>query len=65
MFVAGCATTTLPARTASPDTAPASAATFERCGPSDPDRFGWFCTIGQILYGVLAGTEAGGSIRTK
>jgi hypothetical protein len=65
MFVAGCAISTPPARTASPDGAPGSAPENRRCGPNDPDQFGWFCTIGNILYGVFAASEGAGTIRTK
>jgi hypothetical protein len=47
--LAGCATTT-PAR---PRTAQASEAP-RRCSTADPDRWAWFCVIGQILYGAAA-----------
>ena len=47
--LAGCATTT-PAR---PRTAEAVEAP-RRCSPADPDRWAWFCVVGQILYGAAA-----------
>jgi hypothetical protein len=25
-----------------------------RCSPADPDRWAWFCVVGQILYGAAA-----------
>lgn len=65
MLVAGCAASALPVRIGSPDGAPGSAPGQRRCGPSDPDQFGWFCTIGNILYGVFAASEGAATIRTK
>ena len=49
MVLAGCATTTPPrARTAQAAEAP------RRCSTADPDRWAWFCVVGQILYGAAA-----------
>lgn len=45
--LAGCATASRP--TASRDEASAPP---RRCSPADPDRWAWFCVVGQILYGV-------------
>jgi hypothetical protein len=28
--------------------------TPRRCSPADPDRWTWFCVVGQILYGAAA-----------
>lgn len=49
-LLAGCATTSRP---------PASRAdqasqTPRRCSTADPDRWAWFCVVGQILYGAAA-----------
>jgi len=48
-LLAGCATTSQPAATPSADAAPP-----RRCSPADPDRWAWFCVVGQILYGAAA-----------
>lgn len=47
--LAGCATAA-PTR---PRTAEASEATG-RCSTADPDRWAWFCVVGQILYGAAS-----------
>ena len=49
IVLAGCATTA-PER---PRT-PAAAEAPRRCSPTDPDRWAWFCVVGQILYGAAA-----------
>jgi hypothetical protein len=48
--LAGCATTSRPAasRTDQASQAP------RRCSTADPDRWAWFCVVGQILYGAAA-----------
>jgi len=51
VLLAGCATSTPPrASTSGPETTQAP----RRCSPSDPDRWAWFCVVGQILYGAAA-----------
>jgi hypothetical protein len=57
--LAGCATTAPERpRTAEADQAP------RRCSPADPDRWAWFCVVGQILYGAAAFfTPAGATVR--
>ena len=58
MLIAGCATggpsrsTTELAESKSAPVAP------RRCSPEDPDRWAWFCVIGQILYSVVGGSES-------
>ena len=49
MVLAGCATTT-PPRTHTPQASEAP----RRCSTADPDRWAWFCVVGQILYGAAA-----------
>jgi hypothetical protein len=49
-LLVGCATTPRPS--ASP-TDQASQAP-RRCSPADPDRWAWFCVVGQLLYGAAA-----------
>lgn len=49
IVLAGCATTT-PARPRAAEAAEAP----RRCSPADPDRWAWFCVVGQILYGAAA-----------
>jgi hypothetical protein len=46
-LIGGCATASRPA-TAAADAPP------RRCSPADPDRWAWFCVVGQILYGAAA-----------
>jgi hypothetical protein len=48
-LLAGCATTPRPAARAD-QTAQAP----RRCSTADPDRWVWFCVVGQILYGAAA-----------
>jgi len=47
--VAGCATTA-PSRPSTSETSQ----TPRRCSPADPDRWAWFCVVGQILYGAAS-----------
>jgi hypothetical protein len=49
LLLAGCATTSPPPRRA----AGASEAP-RRCSPADPDRWAWFCVMGQILYAAAS-----------
>jgi len=48
-LLGGCATAPRPA--ARPDEASAAP---RRCSPADPDRWAWFCVVGQILYGAAS-----------
>ena len=64
LLLAGCATAT-PAPRADADGVARPAAALQRCSPSDPDRFAWFCVIGQLIYAVVAGMEAGVDLRPK
>jgi hypothetical protein len=47
-LMGGCASASRPA------TAGAAEAPPRRCSPADPDRWAWFCVVGQILYGAAA-----------
>ena len=49
-LLAGCATTSRPS--ASRDDQAAQAP--RRCSTADPDRWAWFCVVGQILYGAAS-----------
>lgn len=49
-LLAGCATTSRPSASRS-DQASQSP---RRCSTADPDRWAWFCVVGQILYGAAA-----------
>ena len=51
ILLAGCATTSGAARSAS---AGETNQPPRRCSPADPDRWAWFCVVGQILYGAAA-----------
>ena len=46
--LAGCATTARPSASRTDQASPA------RCSTADPDRWAWFCVIGQILYGAAS-----------
>jgi hypothetical protein len=48
-LLAGCATAPRPAARVD-QTAQAP----RRCSTADPDRWAWFCVVGQILYGAAA-----------
>ncbi|HEY7651567.1 MAG TPA: hypothetical protein VIG07_02005 [Methylomirabilota bacterium] len=50
ILLAGCATASRPS-TSRPDE---SAQAPRRCSTADPDRWAWFCVVGQILYGVAS-----------
>jgi len=59
ILVAGCATSTrspLPANARSAGD-PRQAAEYRRCSAADPDRFAWFCVIGQIVYGTISSLQ--------
>ena len=47
-LLGGCATASRPASAGAADAPP------HRCSPADPDRWAWFCVVGQILYGAAA-----------
>jgi len=47
-LLGGCATASRPAARAEESSTP------RRCSPADPDRWAWFCVIGQILYGAAS-----------
>jgi hypothetical protein len=49
-LLAGCATTSRPAGSRADETSQAP----RRCSPGDPDRWAWFCVVGQILYGAAS-----------
>ena len=60
LLLGGCATGTAsaPASVASGESR--SAGVIKRCSPSDPDRYAWFCVIGQVLYGVAGAMQPDG-----
>ena len=49
-LLAGCATTARPATSRADQTSQAP----RRCSTGDPDRWAWFCVVGQILYGAAS-----------
>ena len=51
VLLAGCATAGPPPPR---PTAADATQTPRRCSPADPDRWAWFCVIGQVLYGAAA-----------
>jgi hypothetical protein len=48
LLLAGCATASPPPRR------PAAAEAPRRCSPADPDRWTWFCVMGQIFYAAAS-----------
>jgi hypothetical protein len=50
IVLAGCATSTPRGGSGGSETSTAP----RRCSPADPDRWAWFCVLGQILYGAAA-----------
>ena len=45
-LLGGCATGSRSSARAEESSTP------RRCSPADPDRWAWFCVVGQILYGA-------------
>jgi hypothetical protein len=58
LLVAGCATSAPPSPSPGSGAAdePRPIAWYQRCSPADPDRYAWFCVIGQIAYSILGGS---------
>jgi len=58
LLVAGCATgqPLVSFETGAP-TDTRSSTEYRRCSAADPDRYGWFCFIGRIVYATLAGMQ--------
>jgi len=50
ILLAGCATTSRPLASRTDETSQAP----RRCSTADPDRWAWFCVVGQILYGAAS-----------
>ena len=58
LLIGGCAATTPPTGpTSSVGDQPRPTAGIKRCSPSDPDRYAWFCIVGQLLYNIAGGRE--------
>ena len=50
VLLAGCATASRPAASSTEQASQVP----RRCSPADPDRWAWFCVVGQILYGAAS-----------
>jgi hypothetical protein len=50
ILLTGCATTSPPSAARADEASRAP----RRCSPADPDRWAWFCVVGQILYGAAS-----------
>ena len=66
LLVAGCAT----GGASAPRTTERSASepllpTPTRCSAGDPDRWAWFCVIGQALYGTAANLQPDAKLRSR
>ena len=58
VLVGGCATSARPTdSTSSVGGEPKPPAGIKRCSPSDPDRYAWFCVVGQLLYNISGGKD--------
>ncbi|HSE02654.1 MAG TPA: hypothetical protein VLK35_00770 [Methylomirabilota bacterium] len=49
-LLVGCATTPRPSASRTEQVSQ----TPRRCSPADPDRWAWFCVVGQVLYGAAS-----------
>ena len=49
-LAAGCATAARPTGSRAEE----PSATPRRCSTADPDRWTWFCVVGQVLYGAAS-----------
>jgi hypothetical protein len=49
-LLGGCATASRPAVTRADE----ATTSPRRCSPADPDRWAWFCVVGQVLYGAAS-----------
>jgi len=49
-LLAGCAASSRPSASRTDETSQAP----RRCSTADPDRWAWFCVMGQILYGAAS-----------
>jgi len=65
LLVGGCATSIRPASPPASAAGGQSAGGIKRCSPSDPDRYGWFCLIGQLLYNVAGGMQPDGGFTLR
>jgi len=59
ILVAGCATSSRPSPPANSSAAGETrhAAEYRLCSAADPDRFAWFCVVGQIVYGTISNLQ--------
>jgi hypothetical protein len=67
IFVAGCTTSTRPFSPATASSAgdPRQAAEYRRCSAGDPDRFAWFCVIGQMVYGAISNLQPDAAVGSR
>ena len=54
LLVAGCATTSVSSRAPERSLDEPASSALTRCSAADPDRWAWFCVIGQALYSIGA-----------
>ena len=66
LLFAGCATSSVSSRVAPQGLVDEpSASTLTRCSAADPNRWAWFCVIGQSLYGIGANLQPDAQYRFK
>jgi hypothetical protein len=65
LLLAGCVTGSASSRSAAERTASAASPGSGRCSAGDPDRWAWFCVIGQGLYTILSALQPDTDLRSK
>jgi hypothetical protein len=65
LLLAGCATGSPSSRVATDRSGSEPSSAPARCSAADPDRWAWFCAIGQSLYGIGANLQPDTQLRSK
>jgi hypothetical protein len=65
LLLTGCVTGGASSRSADERTASAPSPGSGRCSAGDPDRWAWFCVIGQGLYNILSALQPDTDLRSK
>ncbi len=65
LLLAGCAMGGPSSRFTAEPSSSASPQAPTRCSAGDPDRWAWFCVIGQTLYGIGASLQTDTQLRSK
>jgi hypothetical protein len=65
LLLAGCVTGSASSRSAAERRSSAASPGSGRCSAGDPDRWAWFCVIGQGLYNILSALQPDTDLRSK